>query len=219
MERAGSVNGPFCATSGMSESLVEEGARREQAVPEVPRKKPVSVVLDGVPLGTFINVLFGMELGFGLQLDQAVLGRPDLVSLRLTEAQAPERVYSIGVEVLKNYGVSVRDLGGILYFAPANAQQGGAAPALIATRSLPEAQRRAVNDDLREPRRQAALALVRRADRPSLTDRERGALGVAGALFASLNEMREAALLFEKAGDDVRAADAWCASCSPRRWS
>lgn len=110
----------------------------QQAVPEVPRKKPVSVVLDGVPLGTFINVLFGMELGFGLQLDQAVLGRPDLVSLRLTEAQAPERVYSIGVEVLKNYGVSVRDLGGILYFAPANAQQGGAAPALIATRSLPD---------------------------------------------------------------------------------
>jgi len=145
---AGAVEGT--AEGGARRPRIEPGptvgapAKRTQAPveppkpPAVPRTKPLSLVLDGVPLGTFINVVFGMELGFGLQIEQGVRDRPDLVSLRLTEPQAPERVYAIGVEVLKNYGVSVRDLGGVLYFAPVSGGQGGGMPQIIATRNLPD---------------------------------------------------------------------------------
>jgi hypothetical protein len=81
---------------------------------------------------------------------------------------------------------------------------------LDAVSALPEKQRRAVANDLQDAHSHAAAALARRADRPPpLTDRERSALAVAATLYAGLAEMRRAAELFEKAGDDTRAADAW----------
>src|SRR5690606_2721350 len=91
---------------------------------------------DGVPLETFINVVYGMELGFAVQVDKAISQRPDLVSLRITAAQPPAKVYAIATEVLSSYGVQVSELGGVLRFAPAAAN--GAPSTLLVTRSLPE---------------------------------------------------------------------------------
>ena len=108
-----------------------------RAPPDIPRSKPVALVLDSVPLETFINVVFGMELEFAVQVDQSLRSRPDLVSLRLTEPQSPQKVFTIAEEVLKNYGVRINELGGVLRFLPV-AAQGGDTPKLIATRSLPE---------------------------------------------------------------------------------
>ena len=106
-------------------------------VPEIPIRKPVAIVLDGVPIETFINVVYGMELGFGVQVDKALRDRPDLVSLRITAAQPPEKVYAIAGEVLANYGVQVSELGGVLQFRPVPAQS-AAPPTILSTRSLPE---------------------------------------------------------------------------------
>lgn len=105
--------------------------------PAMPSRKPISVVLDGVPIETFINVVYGMELGFGVQVDKSLHDRPDLISLRITGAQPPEKVYAIAGEVLANYGVQVSELGGVLRFAPA-ATNSGDATSLLVTRSLPE---------------------------------------------------------------------------------
>lgn len=105
-------------------------------VPPIAVTKPLSLVLDGVPLSSFINVVFGAELGFALEIDQAVRTRADIVSLRLTEPQAPEEVYRIAVEVLRNYGVQVTPSGGMLRFAPR--RSGNAASGVITTRSLPD---------------------------------------------------------------------------------
>ncbi len=105
--------------------------------PDIPRSKPVALVLDSVPMETFINVVFGMELGFAVQVDQSLRSRPDLLSLRLTEPQPPAKAYAIAEEVLRNYGVSINELGGVLRFVPV-AAQGGEIPKLIATRSLPD---------------------------------------------------------------------------------
>lgn len=106
-------------------------------VPSIARKDKVSLVLDGVPLESFINVVYGMELGFAVQIDQSIRGRPDLISLRLIEPQPPAQAYAVAEEVLKNYGVLIQELGGVLRFVPA-AVQGGEMPRLIATRSLPD---------------------------------------------------------------------------------
>lgn len=106
-------------------------------VPPIPTRDPVSLVLDGMPLVAFINVVFGTELGFPLEIEQSVRTRQELVSMRLTEPQAPEKVYRIAAEVLQDYGVTVTERGGVLRFAPA-ADASAMAPQMITTRSLPD---------------------------------------------------------------------------------
>lgn len=169
----------------------------EPRVPNIPRTKPVALVLDGVPLGTFINVVFGMELGFALQIDQPVRDRPDLVSLRLTEPQAPERLYTIAVEVLKSYGVKVTELGGVLRFLPAAPQGGsGTGNQLIITRSLP---------DVPAGQRTVFVAMPLDVSQPGIV------AGQVRSLFGNqsvtLTEMVDAnALLISGPGDSVVAA-------------
>lgn len=163
--------------------------------PDIPRKRPVAVVLDGVPLETFINVVFGMELEFGVQIDQSIRGRPDLVSLRLTEPQSPEKAYAIAVEVLSNYGVQVDELGGVLRFTPVSGK-GGALPTLITTRSLP---------DVPAGQRTVFVAMPLQASQPgSIAGQLRGLFGSGSVTFTEMVEAN--ALLISGPGDSVRAA-------------
>lgn len=111
-------------------------AAAEPAVPPIAVTQPIKLALDGVPLTSFINVVFGTELGFALDIDQAVRSRADIVSLRLTEPHKPEDLYRIGVEVLRNYGIRVVPTGGALRFVPLATP--GAASGLVITRSSPD---------------------------------------------------------------------------------
>lgn len=106
-------------------------------LPRMPNDRPVSLSLDGVTLSAFINEVFGTELGFSIEIDQAVRARTELVSLRLVEPEPPHRVYVIGEEVLKRYGVSVTEEDGLLRFAP-GAGDAAEPPRLITARALPE---------------------------------------------------------------------------------
>lgn len=106
------------------------------SLPQISAKGPVSLSLDGVPLSSFINVVFGTELGFPVEIEQSVRGRQELVSLRLVKPETPQRLYMIAEEVLANYGVAITDKDGLLRFAPADAAS--AAPRLITARALPE---------------------------------------------------------------------------------
>ena len=110
----------------------------EIKVPVMARTKPVAVALDGVPMDAFINVLYGMELGFPVQVDQSLRSRRELLSLNLTKPRPPAEAYRIGAEVLRNYGVRVTELGGVLRFQSTQADNATAAATLISTRSLPE---------------------------------------------------------------------------------
>ncbi len=110
----------------------------EIRVPEMARTRPVALALDGVPIDAFINVLYGMELGFPVQIDQALHGRRELLSLNLTKPRPPAEAYRIGAEVLKNYDVQISELGGVLRFKAVQHNPATANSDLIATRSLPE---------------------------------------------------------------------------------
>ncbi len=168
----------------------------EPRVPEIPRKKPVALVLDAVPLETFINVVFGMELDFAVQIDQSVRSRADVVSLRLTEPQPPAKVYAIAQEVLKNYGVEVSELGGVLRFTAASAQGSGQMPQLLATRSLPEVP---------AGQRTVFVALPLEAAQPgSVAAQLRGLFGNHSVNFSEMVEAN--ALLISGPGDAVKAA-------------
>lgn len=166
-----------------------------RAPPDIPRSKPVALVLDSVPLETFINVVFGMELGFAVQVDQSLRSRPDLVSLRLTEPQPPQKAFTIAEEVLKNYGVRINELGGVLRFLPV-AAQGGDTPKLIATRSLP---------DVPAGQRVVFVAMPLEISQPGVVAAQVRSLF--GTQSVTITEMSEAnALLIGGPGDAVQAA-------------
>lgn len=167
----------------------------ESPVPPIPNRKPVALALDGVPLAAFINVVFGTELGFPIEIEQAVRDRTELVTLRLTEPQEPEKLYAIAAEVLRNYGVRVQPVGTLLRFSPIPSAT-GAAPRVVVTRALPDVpagQRPvfvAIPLDIGEPGRIAAQVRI--------------LLGNSGV---TITEMVEAnALLLSGPGDAVQAA-------------
>lgn len=106
------------------------------SLPGVRAGEPISLTLDAVDLTQFINEVFGTQLGFSLDIDQAIRGREDLVSLRIVEPEPPDRLFTIAVEVLKRYGVRVQDADGVLRFVLS--EDAGAEPPLVVTgRALP----------------------------------------------------------------------------------
>lgn len=177
-------------------ALTEKATGKPAAsTPQAPIRKPVAVVLDGVPLETFINVVFGMELGFAVQVDSSLRGRPDLVSLQITSAQPPEKVYEIAREVLASYGVQVNELGGVLRFTPAGAGAGGELPKVMATRSLP---------DVPAGQRTVFVAMPLEASQPgAVAAQMRSMFGNSGITLAEMPQIN--AIMISGPGDAVRA--------------
>jgi len=75
--------------------------------------------------------------------------------------------------------------------------------------ALPEVRAIAAAPELRALQRQAAYLIIRRLERDPLTHTERNALGVAANILAALGDLERAARIFERAADDVRAAEAY----------
>lgn len=168
----------------------------EAPVPDMPHRRAVSLVLDAVPLPTFINVVFGMELDFAIQIDQSISARTDLVSLRLTEPRTPAQAYTIAREVLLSYGVQVSELGGVLRFTPVQESASGALPRLTVTRSLP---------DVPPGQRPAFVSMPLEAAQPGAVAAQlRGLFGNHQVTFTELVEAN--ALMISGPGDAVRAA-------------
>jgi len=163
----------------------------------IPRKNSVALVLEGVSIESFINVVYGMELGFGVQIDQSLRGRPELLSLSLTEPQPPAKAYAIAQEVLAAYGVKITELGGVLQFQPANqGRSGGDLPVLIASRSLP---------DVPAGQRTVFVAMPLEVSQPGAIAAQ--VRNLFGAHQVNFTEMLDAnALLISGPGDAVRAA-------------
>ncbi|TKS52805.1 hypothetical protein E4582_11230 [Luteimonas yindakuii] len=192
-------------TSTQSRPLVESGpatdvpsaapsASAAPGVPPIPNTEPVSLVLDGVPLATFINVVFGSELGFAIEIDQAVRERQELVTLRVAAPQRPRALYLTAVEVLRNYGVSVSENNGLLRFSPG----GDAAqpPVLVTARSLP---------DIPAGQRTVFAALPLSASTPGRVAAQVRSMFPGNTV--TLSEMVESnAILISGTGDSVRAA-------------
>ncbi|WP_313228735.1 secretin N-terminal domain-containing protein [Stenotrophomonas acidaminiphila] len=106
-------------------------------IPPMQRTEPVSLVLDGVAMDSFINIVYGMELGLPVQIDQSLRRRPELLSLSLAAPMPPEQAFRVAEEVLRSYGVRIEELGGVLRFMPAE-QRAAEQAQMLVTRSLPE---------------------------------------------------------------------------------
>lgn len=105
--------------------------------PVRPGGAPVALAIDGANLTAFIDEVFANQLGFSIEVEQAVRDKQDLVSLRLVAPEPPHRLYAIAEEVLKRYGVAVVQEQGRLRFT-ADAAAVVEAPQLLTGRALPE---------------------------------------------------------------------------------
>ena len=105
--------------------------------PVRPGGAPIALAIDGANLTAFIDEVFANQLGFSIEVEQAVRDKQDLVSLRLVDPEPPNRLYAIAEEVLKRYGVAVVQEQGRLRFT---AESGAVveAPQLLTGRALPE---------------------------------------------------------------------------------
>ncbi len=164
-------------------------------IPPMQRTEPVSLVLDGVSMDSFINIVYGMELGLPVQIDQSLRRRQELLSLSLAAPMPPEQAFRVAEEVLRSYGVRVEELGGVLRFVPVE-QRAAEQAQMLVTRSLPEvpAGQRAV-----------FVAMPLQYRRPgSIIPQAQGLMGGNAVTFTPLVETN--AVLLSGPGTSVRAA-------------
>ncbi len=99
---------------------------------------PITASLADMPLPAFINEVFGNLLQINFQMDPSLGSKSDLVTLRLPSAQAPQDLYRLAVQLLREYGVGVSWDGALLTIAPSAQVQGKEPPLVISGRTLPD---------------------------------------------------------------------------------
>lgn len=106
--------------------------------PAVPRDEVVAAVnLQQVALPTFIQVVYADVLKKNVSVDPAVASRPDLVTFKTGNGQTAAQVEVAVKLLLKSYGLSVVEVGGLVRVVPDNASQGDL-PGLRYGAALPE---------------------------------------------------------------------------------
>lgn len=106
-------------------------------VPKFANAAPVTVNVESLPLPAFINEVFGNLLGLSFQVDPTLQAQKDLVTLRVTEPQPPEKMYQLAWQVLNNYGVTIVQQNDLLRVVPRATAQTLEPPLLISGRTLP----------------------------------------------------------------------------------
>lgn len=99
---------------------------------------PITLNLNNYPLPAFINEVFGSRLGLSFSLSPELQTKSDLVSLRLSEAQAPKDLFNTARFVLADYGVSIKDRDGVLFFQVSQNTANDSLPLLVSGRTLPD---------------------------------------------------------------------------------
>ncbi|MGE3335103.1 MAG: secretin N-terminal domain-containing protein [Rhodospirillaceae bacterium] len=68
---------------------------------------PISINFDGIRLPAFVNTVFGELLKVTFEIDNAVMQRDQMVTLRTAGPLSPNEFFTLVSEVLSNYGISV----------------------------------------------------------------------------------------------------------------
>lgn len=99
---------------------------------------PIALNLNNYPLPAFINEVFGSRLGLSFSLSPELQTKSDLVSLRLTEPQTPKDLFATARFVLTDYGVSIKERDGVLFFQVSQNTANDSLPLLVSGRTLPD---------------------------------------------------------------------------------
>ncbi|MCY4559711.1 MAG: hypothetical protein OXF79_25785 [Chloroflexi bacterium] len=100
---------------------------------------PIRVSFHNIPIVSFINEIFGEELGMSFVISPGLRRKTDLVTLKLTEPLAPRRLFATARRVLREFGVDiVATPEGILSFVPSRDISSRDVPLFVSGRALPE---------------------------------------------------------------------------------
>lgn len=122
-----------------SKDLESTQLRKMEVTPTFKTTSPIKVNIEGLPISAFINEVFGNLLGLSFEISPEVQNKKELVTLRVTEAQTPEQLYTLARQVVVNYGVDMQKQGDLVRFVVIDPNS-APSPSLILTSSetLPE---------------------------------------------------------------------------------
>jgi general secretion pathway protein D len=90
-----------------------------------------------MPVGVFINEVFGDQLRLSFSIDPRVQELKDLVSLRLIDKVGSARLFNVARETLASYGVSITDQQGLYVFSYSESATAKAIPLVVTGLALP----------------------------------------------------------------------------------
>jgi general secretion pathway protein D len=93
---------------------------------------------NNMPVGTFINEVFGNQLGLNYVVEPSIKNTADLVTMRLATLVKQKDLYELATQTLKSYGITTSYTANTLFFSFSEDAAGGDIPLLISGRTLPE---------------------------------------------------------------------------------
>lgn len=128
---------PIAPAAPASKRAQRNAAAEAEAQPKVAPGELASVNLEQVTLGVFAQLVFADILKKNVNVDPQVQARKDLVTFRSGGGQTAAQLENAVKLLLKSYGVTAVDLGGLVRVVPDNANPGNL-PEIRRGAALPE---------------------------------------------------------------------------------
>lgn len=94
--------------------------------------------INNMSLPSFINEIFGEQLGLSFTLEPAVQKLQDLVTLRLNKPVEPDELFNVARRTLAAYGVSIEQQAGLMLFSLNTNASANESPLIVLGRALPD---------------------------------------------------------------------------------
>jgi general secretion pathway protein D len=119
---------------------VQEAAIKAKiaVLPELVDKMVSRLSFNNMPIPTYINEVFGNQLGLNFIIEPSLKSSSDLVTMRLNNQVTQKDLYELATQTLKSYGVTTSIKNNAILFAFSEDASNGETPLLISGRTLPE---------------------------------------------------------------------------------
>ncbi|GGO63627.1 type II and III secretion system protein [Bowmanella pacifica] len=119
---------------------VEQAAKEatDVVIPGLSDNNVSRLSFNNMPVGAFINEVFGNQLGLNFIIEPNIKNTPDLVTMRVTQAISEKDLYSLATQTLRSYGVTTYIRDKVLVFDFSEDASSGEVPLLVSGRALPE---------------------------------------------------------------------------------
>ncbi|MBT1064892.1 type II and III secretion system protein [Bowmanella sp. Y26] len=121
----------------LSPELAEEQAK-EYVIPGLTEQPVSRLAFNNMPVGTFINEVFGNQLGLNFIVEPSVSNAADLVTMRITSQVSQKELYNLAITTLRTYGVFTYVRDNVLVFDFSSNATSNEQPLLVSGRALPE---------------------------------------------------------------------------------
>ena len=114
------------------------GLRADADMPPIPNPGPFVINIEGVPIATFANEVFGNMLGLTTKIDPEVTALQELVTVNTAERLGGAEMFQVARQILSDYGVAVRQEGRVTRISVAPSNTSVMPPLIISGRAHPE---------------------------------------------------------------------------------